>query len=63
MKNPALSVWLSAANQAAGWWMGHAANEVRRQQRVALNEMTKAATGTKPKRTRKTTRKRKRSVR
>ncbi len=56
MKNPALSLWLSAANSAAGWWMGqamgHGANAVRRQQRAMLAEMTKAATGSagKPKR-------------
>ncbi|KQT47728.1 hypothetical protein ASG52_10675 [Methylobacterium sp. Leaf456] len=45
MKNPALSLWLSAANSAAGFGMGHGANAVRRQQRVMLAEMTKAATG------------------
>ncbi len=52
MKNPAMSLWLSAANSAAGFWMGHGANAVRRQQRAMLAEMTKAATGTtgKPKR-------------
>ena len=48
MKNPVLSLWLSSANRAAGWWMGHAANAVRRQQRAALTEVTKQATGTKP---------------
>ncbi|MEH3146272.1 MAG: hypothetical protein PGN34_13190 [Methylobacterium frigidaeris] len=50
MKNPALSLWLSSANRAAGWWMGHAANAVRRQQRAALADMTKTATASKPKR-------------
>lgn len=52
MKNPALSLWLSSANRAAGWWMGHGANAIRRQQRAALAEMTKAVTGSpsKPKR-------------
>ncbi|MDP4023562.1 hypothetical protein Q8W71_13065 [Methylobacterium sp. NEAU 140] len=50
MKNPALSLWMSTANRAAGWWMGHATNAVRRQQRAALAEMTRAATGAKPKR-------------
>jgi len=52
MKNPAMSLWLSAANSAAGFWMGHGANAVRRQQRLMLEEMTKAATGAaaKPKR-------------
>lgn len=58
MKNPALSLWLSAANRTVGWWMGqamgHGANAVRRQQRAMLAEMTKAATGAtgKPKRPR-----------
>ncbi|WP_458434678.1 hypothetical protein [Methylorubrum populi] len=52
MKNPMMSLWLSTANRAAGWWMGHAANAMRRQQRAALAGMTKAATGTKPKRRR-----------
>ncbi|TXM69967.1 hypothetical protein [Methylobacterium sp. WL120] len=48
MKNPALSLWLSGANRAAGWWMGTATSIVRRQQQLALAEMTKAATGKKP---------------
>ncbi|TNC13482.1 hypothetical protein FF100_11860 [Methylobacterium terricola] len=30
--------WLSAANRAAGFWMGHAANAVRRQQRAVRDE-------------------------
>lgn len=52
MKNPALSLWLSSVNGTLGWWGGHAANAVRRQQRAALAEMLKPATGTlgKPKR-------------
>lgn len=45
MKNPALSLWLSSANRAAGWWMGHGAGALRRQQQLMLAEMTKAATG------------------
>ena len=44
MKGSPASLWLSAANRAAGFWMGHAANAVRRQQRAALTEMSKAAT-------------------
>jgi len=48
-KNPALSLWLSGANSAAGWWMGTATAAARRQQRSLLSEMTKAVTGTKPK--------------
>ena len=63
MKNPALSLWLSSVNGALGWWSGHAANTVRSQQRAALTEMLKPATGTlgKPKRRRRrrTTAKRK----
>ncbi|MBB3902477.1 hypothetical protein [Methylobacterium brachythecii] len=48
MKNPIMSLWLSSANQATSWWMGHAANAMRAQQRLALDAMTKAATGGKP---------------
>ncbi|AMB43310.1 hypothetical protein [Methylobacterium sp. AMS5] len=63
MKNPALRLWLSSVNGALGWWSGRAANTVRRQQRAALTEMLKPATGTlgKPKRRRRrrTTAKRK----
>lgn len=52
MKNPALSLWLSSVNGTLGWWGGHAANAVCRQQRAALAEMLKPATGAlgKPKR-------------
>lgn len=57
MKNPVMSFWLSSANQAAGWWMGHAANAVRAQQRAAVGEMTKAVAGAKPKRRRRVKRK------
>jgi hypothetical protein len=57
MKNPVMSFWLSSANQAAGWWMGQAANAVRAQQRAAVSEMTKAVTGAKPKRKRRVKRK------
>ncbi|GJE76730.1 hypothetical protein [Methylorubrum suomiense] len=62
MKNPALGLWLSSVNQVAGFWMGHGANTLRRQQRLMLAEMTKAAAGqaAKPKRTkRRSTAKRK----
>ncbi len=51
MKGTPASLWLSAANQAAGWWMGHAANAVRAQQRAMVNEMMKPVTA-KPKRSR-----------
>jgi hypothetical protein len=43
MKGSPYTLWLSAANRAAGFWMGHAANAVRRQQRAALTELGKAA--------------------
>ncbi|MFC6391247.1 hypothetical protein [Methylorubrum zatmanii] len=52
MKNSMMSLWFSTAKRAAGWWMGHAVNAVRRQQRAGLAEMTRAAMGTKPKRKR-----------
>ena len=52
MKGTPRSLWLSAANRAAGWWMAQATAAVKRQQRSALSEMTKAATGAKPKRKR-----------
>ncbi len=62
MKNPALSLWLSAANRAAGWWMGTATSMARRQQQMALTEMTKAATGKKAPRKRKAKPKRRRAA-
>ncbi|GJE59133.1 hypothetical protein [Methylobacterium trifolii] len=58
MKNPALSLWMSSANRAAGWWMGHATAALRRQQKAALAETARAATGAKPKRKRAPQRKR-----
>ncbi|AWN43646.1 hypothetical protein [Methylobacterium durans] len=60
MKNPAMSLWLSAANQAAGWWLGTATSMARRQQQLAMAEMTRAATGKKPARKRKVKPKRRR---
>ncbi|GJE72624.1 hypothetical protein [Methylorubrum podarium] len=56
MKNPALSLWLSSVN----WWMSHATNAVRLQQRATLKEMLKpAASGTrKPRRKRITAKRR-----
>lgn len=56
MKNPVMSLWLSSAHHAASWWMGHATNAMRAQQRLALDAMTKTAPGTKPKRKRRTRR-------
>ncbi|GJD48060.1 hypothetical protein OPKNFCMD_0776 [Methylobacterium crusticola] len=52
MKGSPRSLWLSAANRAAGWWMGTAANLARRQQRAVLADMAKAAAGPKAKRKR-----------
>ena len=38
MKNPWLSVWLSAANSAAGAARGFVTAEMRRQQKAIVNE-------------------------
>ena len=43
MKNPFMSMWLSAANKAAGTARGMWMAEARRQQTAAAKEMTKAA--------------------
>jgi hypothetical protein len=56
MKGSPTSLWLSAANRAGGFWMGHAANAVRRQQRAALSELTKGAVKPKAKGRRRTKR-------
>jgi hypothetical protein len=42
MKNPFMSMWLSAANRAAGTGAGIWKASVRRQQTAALNEANKA---------------------
>ena len=47
MKNPVMSFWLSAANQATGWWLGTATSLARRQRQIALAEMAKATSGRK----------------
>jgi hypothetical protein len=56
MKGSPMSLWLSMANRAAGFWMGHAQNEMRRQSQIAgrrlASEMTKAATGKAPRKRR-----------
>ena len=44
MKNTPRNLVLSAANRAAGWWMGHAANAMRRGQAAWLAASAKAAT-------------------
>jgi hypothetical protein len=43
MKGTPRSLILSAANRAAGWWMGHAANAMRRGQAAWVAAATKAA--------------------
>jgi hypothetical protein len=43
MKGTPRSLFLSAANRATGWWLGHAANAMRRGQAAWL-AATKAAT-------------------
>jgi hypothetical protein len=49
MKGSPMSLWLSMANRTAGFWMGHAQNEMRRQGQLASRrfaaEMTKVVTG------------------
>jgi hypothetical protein len=56
MKGSPMSLWLSMANRTAGFWMGHAQSEMRRQGQIAsrrmASEMTKAATGKAPKKRR-----------
>jgi len=42
MKNPFMSMWLSAANRAVAKGRGIGAAAVRRQQTAALNETNKA---------------------
>jgi hypothetical protein len=42
MKNPLMSMWLSAANRAIGTGAGVWKASVRRQQTAALNETNKA---------------------
>ncbi|WP_270934720.1 hypothetical protein [Falsiroseomonas oryzae] len=43
MKGTPRSLFLSAANRAAGVWMGHAANAVRQAQSAWISAATKAA--------------------
>jgi hypothetical protein len=44
MKGTPHSLFLSAANRAAGWWMGQAANALRRGQSAWMAAAAKAAT-------------------
>jgi hypothetical protein len=39
-KNPFMSMWLSAANRAAGAWRGQAMAEAKRQMKTAISEAT-----------------------
>jgi hypothetical protein len=41
-KNPFLSLWLSGANRVLGAARGHAMNEMRRQQGIALRKAQKS---------------------
>ncbi len=50
MKGTPRSLWLSMANQVAGWWMGTAANAIRRQQRTMMAKAAKPLSSKKPKR-------------
>jgi hypothetical protein len=48
MKNPWMSLWLSAANGWAGAARGLATAEMRRQQKTAMTEMARQMSGAKP---------------
>jgi hypothetical protein len=48
VKNPWLSLWMSAANRGAATARGHWLAEARRQQRAAEKAMAKAMSGTAP---------------
>jgi hypothetical protein len=43
MKGSPRSLFLSGANRAVGWWMGHAANAVRQAQAAWMSAAAKAA--------------------
>ena len=43
MKGSPRSLFLSSANRAIGWWMGHASNAVRQAQSAWLKAATKPA--------------------
>jgi hypothetical protein len=43
MKGTPRSLFLSAASRATGWWLGHAANAVRRGQSAWIAAATKAS--------------------
>ena len=59
MKNPWMSMWLSAANKAAGSARGFWMAEAGRQQKAAANEMARAA-GLAPAKKKRSPRKKKR---
>ena len=50
MKGSPRSLFLSMAHRAAGAWTSAATAAIKRQQRAAISETIKAATGQKPKR-------------
>ena len=50
MKGSPRSLWLSAANRAAGYWTSAAVAVLQRQQRAMLAASVKAVIGNKPKR-------------
>ncbi|NGM22401.1 hypothetical protein G3576_20460 [Roseomonas stagni] len=56
MKGTPRSMMMSAASRAAGWWMGHAANAMRRGQKAWIAAVARAAVpDAKPKRPRRKT--------
>jgi hypothetical protein len=59
MKGSPRSLFLSSANRAMGWWMGHAANAVRQAQSAWMTAAAKAGKPA-PKRKRPSSRKRSR---
>ena len=58
MKGTPRSLFLSAASRAAGWWMGHAANAVRRGQAAAVAAAARAVSPKKPRKPKRGTGKR-----
>lgn len=42
-KNPLMSMWLSAANGAAGWWRSQAAAQVKRHATAVVHDATTQA--------------------
>ena len=42
-KNPFMSMWLSSANRAAGWWRAQASAQVKKQATAAVTDATSEA--------------------